>query len=120
MPRAHEARRRVTATSTTLLGTIATALTDHNPWPRSRPTRGAFTIYLGNVWEWCSDWYADYADYSAAQPQDPTGPKSGAEKILRGGSWDDGKGFVRVSGRFRSRPTDRDEAFGFRCSGELR
>ncbi len=37
MLRAHEARRRVTATSTTLLGTIATALTDHNPWPRKSP-----------------------------------------------------------------------------------
>jgi len=39
----------------------------------------------GNVWEWCSDWYAySYAD---AKSQDPQGPDSGTKRVMRGGSW---------------------------------
>ncbi len=36
----------------------------------------------GNVWEWCWDWAGDYS--STAQ-NDPTGPGSGSDRLLRGG-----------------------------------
>lgn len=40
----------------------------------------------GNVMEWCKDWY--YNRYYASSPKDnPKGPSSGKEKVLRGGSW---------------------------------
>ena len=38
----------------------------------------------GNVGEWCSDWYDDY---SSASQTNPKGPDSGANRVLRGGSW---------------------------------
>ncbi len=36
---------------------------------------------IGNVWEYCDDWYADLADIPADQGTDYAGPESG-EKIV--------------------------------------
>ncbi|HOD80927.1 MAG: Serine/threonine-protein kinase pkn1 [Planctomycetes bacterium ADurb.Bin126] len=46
----------------------------------------------GNVWEWCSDWYAEsYAKLPAGEAGgktvDPTGPTSGTKRVLRSGCW---------------------------------
>jgi formylglycine-generating enzyme required for sulfatase activity len=72
---------------------------------------------LGNVLEWCSDWYDPYGD---GRQDNPTGPTSGEAKILRGGSWARNPWSIRVSSRNRSEPTTRTNAIGFRCAGELR
>ena len=39
----------------------------------------------GNVWEWCQDYWAD--SYSSDAQTNPTGPTSGAGRVLRGGCW---------------------------------
>lgn len=36
----------------------------------------------GNVWEWCNDWASDY---TSAEQYNPQGPKTGENKIARGG-----------------------------------
>lgn len=41
---------------------------------------------VGNVWEWCSDWYSPQF-YNASPCFDPRGPGTGAVRVLRGGSY---------------------------------
>jgi len=67
----------------------------------------------GNVWEWCMDWHGDY---SAEPQQNPQGPASGAEHILRGGGWSDNIGdAMRVTWRGWGQPNDKANHVGFRC-----
>ena len=40
---------------------------------------------IGNVWEWCEDFFGNY---STANMVNPTGPMSGEEHLLRGGYFD--------------------------------
>lgn len=68
---------------------------------------------LGNVWEWCAD---DMRKYEAGAVTDPMGALSGAERALRGGSWNYSARRVRAALRNASGRDDRYNAFGFRCA----
>ncbi|MFZ1010579.1 MAG: SUMF1/EgtB/PvdO family nonheme iron enzyme [Candidatus Sulfotelmatobacter sp.] len=53
--------------------------------PEGRSHYGCFNI-VGNVWEWCTDWYNPYA-YEGYSMGDLRSPDFGFYRILRGGSW---------------------------------
>jgi eukaryotic-like serine/threonine-protein kinase len=80
----------------------------------------AWKLYdmLGNVWQWTQDWFAaNYYQHSEAQ--NPKGPASGQERVLRGGSWYHIPRHLRFSDRSRGAPDDKSTVDGFRCAGEL-
>ena len=70
----------------------------------------------GNVYEWCSD---RYGDYSSSAQTNPTGPASGANRVLRGGGWSDDARYCRVSFRSSLSPGGSYSYMGFRlCLSE--
>jgi len=76
-----------------------------NPW-------GLCDIH-GNVWEWTSDWFAEYP---AAPLKDPSGPAQGKFKVFRGGSWNHAVEFARSRNRFMMSPTNGINFVGFRIA----
>jgi formylglycine-generating enzyme required for sulfatase activity len=72
---------------------------------------------LGNAWEWVNDWF-DPHYYQSSPSQDPAGPSSGQDRVLRGGSWSLTPRDVRVSVRLRYGPESRSSYFGLRCVGD--
>ena len=70
----------------------------------------------GNVWEWCQDWYGEYPEGSVT---DPVGPKTGSDRVLRGGGWIYYASHCRSAYRYRLDPASRNSNFGFRLVRSL-
>ena len=64
----------------------------------------------GNVSEWCLDWTGSYGN-------DPKGPSTGWERIVRGGCWYDYPPACRSAARSTQSPSCKSLSVGFRVSG---
>jgi formylglycine-generating enzyme required for sulfatase activity len=75
----------------------------------------AFGIYdmLGNVREWCHDWY-DPKYYQKSPVNDPQGPTKGEFKTMRGGSWYCVPRLTRTTQRYHHIPSSKSFLIGFR------
>jgi formylglycine-generating enzyme required for sulfatase activity len=71
----------------------------------------------GNVSEWVADWY-DSEYYANSPESNPTGPKNGEYRVLRGGGWNHNSYFLRVANRAISNPYS-SYFVGFRCVGSV-
>ena len=69
----------------------------------------------GNVWEWTNDWY-DWTYYQSSPEQDPMGPATGYQKIVKGGAWDYSANVMTISYNSDHQPKEFKSSFGFRCT----
>lgn len=88
----------------------------HTQPARSKwPNALGFYGMQGNAREWCSDWY-QRGYYASSPADDPQGPERGAQRVLRGGSWADTAGNIRITNRDQNLPYVRSGENGFRVA----
>lgn len=90
-----------------------------HPLPVDRYPEGASPFGVlnmaGNVREWVADWFSQ-SYYLHTPYLDPTGPRDGQKRSLRGGAFDDESPQLSTFNRFEHAPQSPGANRGFRCA----
>jgi len=70
----------------------------------------------GNVYEWAADWYDPFYYRSQSTWNNPTGPTTGTQKVVRSGSWDKDSSECRLEVRYGDMPYYQGMDNGFRVA----
>jgi formylglycine-generating enzyme required for sulfatase activity len=102
------------------VGTIAWFITNSVNQTRVVGQKSANGLGLhdmaGNVWEWVNDFYSS-TYYASSPTTNPSGPSTGTNRVLRGGSWSDIATSERSSVRSSGSPANNTSTgFGFRVA----